>query len=233
MSTATKPFQLRNGFFPSCTTRAASSDYVVLNGIDSDNGLREAMRLFFFSERVTIVPSGTLTVLDFGTPVATDSFSQTFRFPDLISPTTGDGIYGSIVGGNPGNNNAISTVEPAFRACSGLTEWVVDYVQDYNDTTPFPRTEEHGIFRAEVAFQGGEWRLYFRFIFSLQLERAAYFGRLFLDSQNIMGTAPAGNIIFFGYSLPYYTYTTVSNAIRYSATTSGVSISATTEEWTF
>lgn len=231
MSAATIPFQLRHGFFPSCTviSDGGGGTYVALNQTDSDNGLREAMRIFYLSQRVTVVPAGTLTVTS-GAGTETDSFSETFRFPDLINPAQGDGVDGAIVASRVNWN---TTVEPAFRVCSPLNDFVCRYTQDYNELAPFPKTEQRGSFRAFISFQGGEWRLYFRFIFSLGIERAAYFGRLFIDSQNVMGTASAGNITFFGYSLPYYVYTTVSNPISVTATASGVSLTTTTEEWSF
>lgn len=161
MSTATIPFQLRRGPFPFCANEAddTAPDYVVLDETDGDEGLAEAMRLWWMLEKVSFTPTGSANDGE-------DSYAFTKVFtapePDTTDLTTYE-LRGAVTGQSlPITAPAFTSKQPALRACTDgggtIISTQIFYEYSIGD-------QEFGRFALIISYTSGRWRLNYQFSF--------------------------------------------------------------------
>jgi hypothetical protein len=232
MSTAT-PFLYREGFFPASDYGSSSLDgwdYVTLTQTDSDLGLREAMRIWWMLEQVTVTPSGSVTLRGI-----TQSFSKVYRAPDCLDiASSGASSYlrgaicASLIGATLNTPIQQPVNRVVLRAGNGGLGSVLGHRQIF--------AAEEGNTDLRVTFIGGEWRLYYRFLFLVVVEVTSPASLAALLIQNparsAIGYNPlgiTGSNTVAGYSLNWSAFSREDPA----ATFSGVGLSASSVEWTF
>jgi hypothetical protein len=239
MSTTTIPFQNRTGFFPgadsaSRTLITSDFDYIDLTAIDSDGGLREAYRIWWFLEQLSFVPSGTVTLSP-----ASQTFSRTFRAPDSIDVASSfpDGyVSGSIVGTISQLSLSTSTLQPALRggAINSVGQVFADVLQYDQGYEISVNESEDARVRLIVINMSGQWRLYYRFYFIINARRSSPIGTGSLTIANpaLSEATPiisTGTVEVAGYDLNWEAYVSGPSG----TTGSGAGLSCTTTEWTF
>jgi hypothetical protein len=232
MSTATIPFLLPRETFPFYRNFAETDyDEITLSVIDSDAGLREAIRLFWATERVTFTPAGTVTVTS-----GTVGWDKVFRAPDMIGtpPILGSRLKGTVSALSSFNfSGSATTAQPALRARVDLVEApIVESYQEYFDEPSVDSTViQSGKLLFYVHYTGSVWKLRYKIDFYYE-----YFNNItptespVISIQNpaqMPSSDGSGTFLFMGYALNY-------NWSHYNdGTPSGVGISCATEEWSF
>jgi len=240
MSTATIPFQFRNGFLPDSAGGSVGVyfNYVDLTSIDGDNGLREAARIWWALERIKMTPSGTVTM---GSDSIT--FEHEYQAPDALDTSASDFYYVSQSGSICASSSSIgstTTKEPAFRSAKTYSNDLIpcDFIQGFDTrTTPYYRYE-YCRFKFYVYFTGTKWRLYYQFSFYVTSSQSSYFSQLGICNPAInLGSIIADSTIYASGSFLLFGYTINWNAGYYSdypsSIFSGAGLSCTTTEWTF
>jgi len=238
MSTATIPFIFRNGFLPGLPNSLGGSlyNYIDLNETDGDQGLREALRIWWASEKIAFTPSGIATA---GTAVV--EFEHIYQAPDAQDTGDSDFVAVSQKGAVCASTSLIgstSTKEPAFRgidaASAGLQ--VSDFTQLFSSTSP--SRDEYGNFIFLIYYTGSKWRLYYTFQFNVTETNSTpvnYFAKIEIQNTNLpltTGTVQAsGTVSFFGYSLNWHAGYDITVSDIPVDTISGLGLSCSTSEW--
>jgi hypothetical protein len=198
--------------------------------VDGDAGFAKAMQLYWFLERVSFVPVGTATFLG-----DTRSFTRTFSAPspdltDLFNYQVGGAISGNIDSADP----ATPAAEPARRVCQGSELGLIFHGEA---TYPFAPTGSERADNVELYVRcvDGEWRLYYRFFFGINIPYLGgtnYSGMLSNPASPSIGddvVVATGSFSLFGLTLAYIAHT--RDSVNYTFT--GAGLSATSEFWAF
>jgi hypothetical protein len=248
MSTATIPFIFRSGFLPGITFAPGSPyNYIDLNATDGDQGLREALRIWWATEQIIFTPTGTATA---GPDTAT--FEHVYQAPDAQDTTDPDFAaveqQGAICASSV-DIGSTTTKQPALRGIAGgsypFAFSACLFEQGFSSDPP--QRNENGLFDFKIHYTGSQWRLYyaFRFFVSIVDETTSppevYLAQIGITNTNLPldppvldGTVRAtGTVSLFGYTLDWHAGYYLFASSGPTPTVSGIGLSASSTEWSF
>lgn len=228
MSTATLPFSCRSGALPrviGAMSSASSFNYVDLDEVDSDEGLSEAMRIYYCLERLSFTPSGTVT--EDANPTNTFTYGTIFTAPlPVTTNLTAYLIRGSIVANDTSTSSSstsLASLEPAFRMGAQTRVDGAEAIRARWNYLTGTDNEDGSLDLAISYVVGVGWRLYYAFSFEgegpIAITNPAWFPASTPDS--------TGTVDVLGYDLNF----SVFSVWGYTVTGAGLTCTAT--EWTF
>jgi hypothetical protein len=187
--------------FPFCTDDATAPagdvDFIVLNETSGDEGLAEAMRLWWVMEDVALRPTGTLDdggsgfVLgeNGGGLVDNWGFQSGDTAPVFSFTSTGVFSNGASTSGAPAN-------QPRERVCTS-TRTILLCSAVYGR----PEYRATGQILFSLAYVSSRWRLYYSFLFDYQNSGATVLIRIQNPARAPATPDGTGTFLFAGYTL--------------------------------
>jgi hypothetical protein len=184
-----------------------SYDYVTLTASGGDEGLAEAMRLWWNLESVSLTPTGYMERIANYPAGGSREFSGVYgTTPDPANYSYR--VRGSVTAGTDQYGTGPTVVQPKERVCTAFNSdtfkpLVVNVAQQFPEF--YPASSESGYFIFQIAYVDSQWRLYYKFSFfiyddrhvvSADIGNPAYAHRSYPDTET-------GTFDIFGYTLDW------------------------------